>query len=73
MNEAAKEKDRLEQKQRAVRKEREKNNIEFKPSYFKTYLNPEDDQEYFVYNHLYFEEDYKNQKWDRLPDIYNDN
>lgn len=43
MNEAAKEKDRLEQKQRAVRKEREKNNIEFKPSYFKTYLNPEDD------------------------------
>ena len=73
MTEAAKEKDRLEQKQRAVRKEREKNNIEFEPSYFKTWQNPEDDQQYFIYNNTYFEHDRKHQKWDKLPDLYSEN
>ena len=70
---AAKEKDRLEKKQRAARKEREKNKIEYHPAYFKTYQNPEDDQEYFVYNGKYFEEDRKNQKWDNQPDLFSEN
>lgn len=40
---AAKEKDRLENKQRAARKEREQNNIEYEPAYFYKFMNPEDE------------------------------
>ena len=72
MTEATKEKDRLENKQRAVRKEREKNDIEHKPSYFEIFNNPEDNQEYFVYNKTYFEIDHKHQKWDKLPDLFSE-
>ena len=40
---ASSEKDRLETKQRKVRQENEKNNIEHKPAYFYEWHNPEDD------------------------------
>ena len=42
MVKAAKEKERLEIKQRTVRKWRETNDIEQKPAYFKEWMNPED-------------------------------
>ena len=40
---AASEKNRLEEKQRAVRKYNEKHNIEHKPAYFDEWKNPDDD------------------------------
>ena len=69
---AASEKDRLETKQRAVRKYKEKNKIEHKPAYFEEWHNPEDDQIYFRYNHKYFEEDRKNRDWSKLPDLFSE-
>lgn len=72
MVKAAKEKDRLENKQRAVRKWRETNGIEHKPAYFKEWMNPEDGQKYFIYNYEYWEKDKKERKWDRLPDLFSE-
>ncbi len=70
---AAFEKNRLEEKQRAVRKYNEKNKIEFKPSYFDEWKNPDDpEQTYYRYNGKYFEVDRKNKDWSRLPDIYSE-
>jgi hypothetical protein len=57
---AAKEKDRLEVKQRKVRKDMEKHKMEHVPSYFRLEMIKEDGQEYHIYNGLYFEEDRKN-------------
>ena len=54
---AAKEKERLEVKQRQVRKYNEKSNIEHKVSYFQKKFIDEDNQFYYVYNHKYFEHD----------------
>ena len=56
---AAKEKERLEVKQRQVRKYNEKSNIEHKVSYFQEKFIDEDNQFYYVYNHKYFEHDRK--------------
>ena len=56
---AAKEKERLEVKQRQVRKYNEKSNIEHKVSYFQKKFIDEDNQFYYVYNHKYFEHDRK--------------
>lgn len=42
MIQASKEKDRLEVKQRKVRKHREENKIEYKPNYFKEWYNHQD-------------------------------
>jgi oxysterol-binding protein 1 len=68
---AAREKDRLEQKQRAVRKWREDTKTEHVPAYFKQWKNPHDgDKEYWVYNHEYWGRDRKNLDWSRLPDLF---
>ncbi len=56
---AAKEKERLEIKQRADRKFREENGIDYVPSYFIQYHNDIDNQTYYVYNYQYFENDRK--------------
>ena len=53
---AASEKNRLEEKQRAVRKYNEKNGIVPKPFYFDEYRDPEDPEiTYYRYNGKYFE------------------
>jgi hypothetical protein len=57
MEDAAKFKDKLEVKQRAVRKFKEKEKIEHHPAYFEKWKNPYDKQEYWKYNHKYFEKD----------------
>lgn len=48
---ASKEKERLEVKQRKVRKWMEKNEAEHLPKYFIEEYNKEDDQNYWIYNH----------------------
>ena len=71
---AASEKNRLEEKQRAVRKYNEKNNIEHKPAYFDEWKNPDDDNQiYFRYNGKYWEHDWLKKDWSRLPDLYSEN
>lgn len=72
MKAGAYEKNRLEEKQRIIRKYNEKFNIEHKPVYFEEWKNPEDDQIYYRYNGTYFEQDRKNQDWTRLPDLYSE-
>jgi hypothetical protein len=70
---ASDEKNRLEEKQRAVRKYNEKHNITHKPIYFEEWVNPNDDnQVYYRYNGQYWEKDRQNKDWSRLPDIYSD-
>jgi len=70
---AADEKNRLEEKQRAVRKYNEKNNIEHKPFYFDEWKNPDDETlTYYRYNGKYWEEDRAKKDWSRLPDLYSD-
>ncbi|CDW78464.1 oxysterol-binding protein [Stylonychia lemnae] len=73
MKNAAYEKNRLEEKQRNVRRYNEKHNIAHKPIYFEEWKNPEDDQVYYVYNGQYFERDRKYKDWKRLPDLYSEN
>ncbi len=71
---AADEKTRLEEKQRAIRKYKEKSKIEHKPAYFEEWKNPEDpEQTYFRYNGRYWEEDRLKRDWSRLPDLYSEN
>jgi len=72
MIKAASEKERLETKQRAVRKHKESNKIEHVAAYFKIEHHDEDDQDYYVYNGQYFEHDRKNKQWDRLPDLFSE-
>lgn len=70
---AASEKNRLEEKQRAVRRYNEKNKIEHKPAYFDEWVNPDhDNQIYFKYNGTYWEKDWKEKDWKRLPDLYSE-
>lgn len=70
---AAYEKNRLEEKQRAVRKYNEKNNIEHKQAYFEPWTNPDDESiTYYKYNGTYWEKDWKNKDWSRLPDLYSE-
>ena len=58
MKVAAFEKNRLEEKQRAMRMYKEKNNIEHKTAYFEEWKNPEDNNMvYYKYNLSYFEND----------------
>jgi hypothetical protein len=65
------EKLRLEEKQRTVRKYKEKNKIEHKTAYFEPYVNDDDGGiiDYY-YTGEYFEKDRKEKDWSRLPDIY---
>jgi hypothetical protein len=69
---ATDEKNRLEEKQRAVRRWREKNNLDYKPLYFEEWYNSEDNQIYWVYNKTYFEKDRLEQKWERTPDLFSE-
>ncbi len=70
---AASEKNRLEEKQRGMRKYMEKKGIEYKPVYFDGWKNPDDpSQIYYRYNGTYFEKDRKEGNWGRLPDIFNE-
>ena len=73
LKEAAKFKDMLEEKQRAVRRWREHNEIEYKPSYFQEEKNEYDDLTYFRYNYKYWEEEREKKDWSRLPDLYSPN
>lgn len=57
MKKAAVEKTRLEEKQRAVRKFNEVNNIEPKPFYFDEGKDKVDGEPFWYYNSLYFEHD----------------
>lgn len=73
MKTAAFEKNRLEEKQRSVRKYNEKFNIEHKPAYFEEWPNPDDDNQiYYRYNQLYWERDRPQRDWKRLPDLYSE-
>lgn len=70
---ASSEKNRLEEKQRAIRKYNEKQQILTKPNYFEEYVNPDDpNMTYYRYNGLYFEKDRKDKDWSRLSDIFGD-
>lgn len=63
----------LEEKQRAVRRYHEKNNITPKPVFFDEWINPDDPEGlYFKYNGSYFEKDRPNRDWSRLPDIFSE-
>ena len=70
MRTAAYEKDRLENRQRAVRKLMEAKKETQTPSYFEVWKNPHDGQDYWVYNKRYFEKDRPAQDWKHLPDIF---
>ena len=73
MKTAAAEKNRLEEKQRAVRRFKEKKKLAHQTAYFEEWKNPEDDnQVYFRYNGAYFERDRKTRDWSRLPDLYSE-
>jgi Oxysterol-binding protein len=51
MNLAAFEKNRLEEKQRAVRLNNERHKIPHVPAYFEEWINPDDDKQvYYRYN-----------------------
>jgi hypothetical protein len=67
---AAFEKDRLENRQRTFRKYHEKMKTEHTPRYFAKFRNESDDQDYWRYNKLYFEQDRKKQDWVNCPDIF---
>ena len=70
MKTAAYEKDRLENRQRAYRRYYQGTGKEHRPRYFKIQHNQSDDQDYWVYNNLYFEHDRPKQDWSNLPDIF---
>lgn len=63
------EKHRLEERQRAVRKYREQNNIEWTPSYFEKYIDSETGLEEYRYINDYWE-DKAQQNWSHLPDLF---
>ena len=67
---ASQQKDRLEKKQRKMRRDKEASNIEHEPAYFQEFENHLDNQTYFIYNDRYFEQDRKSQDWTRLPDLF---
>ena len=47
---AALEKERLENRQRTYKKFNDAQGYQHKPKYFKKWLNPSDNQEYWIYN-----------------------
>ncbi|TNV78467.1 hypothetical protein FGO68_gene12858 [Halteria grandinella] len=76
---ASKEKHRLEEKQRAVRKYMEANGLKHEPKYFERWIPrgtvPDklgNIQYQYRYNGKYFEQDRKERNWSRLPDLFSD-
>ncbi|RVE70222.1 hypothetical protein OJAV_G00062870 [Oryzias javanicus] len=65
IDEASKEKERLEEKQRSARKERAKNDEEWSTRWFHLSTNPHSGNQDWIYNGDYFNRNYKD-----LPDIY---
>uniref|UniRef100_A0A8C5G6F1 Oxysterol-binding protein n=1 Tax=Gouania willdenowi TaxID=441366 RepID=A0A8C5G6F1_GOUWI len=65
MDEASKDKERLEEKQRAARKERAKNNEEWSTRWFQMGTNPYTGSQDWIYSGGYF-----NRQYHDLPDIY---
>ncbi|XP_029994749.1 oxysterol-binding protein-related protein 2b [Sphaeramia orbicularis] len=65
MDEASKEKERLEEKQRAARKERAKNEEEWSTRWFQQGSNPFTGSQDWIYSGGYFSRNYQD-----LPDIY---
>uniref|UniRef100_A0A3Q2QUP5 Oxysterol-binding protein n=1 Tax=Fundulus heteroclitus TaxID=8078 RepID=A0A3Q2QUP5_FUNHE len=65
IDEASKEKERLEEKQRAARKERANQNEEWSPRWFQLGTNPHTGSQDWLYSGGYFDRNYKN-----LPDLY---
>ena len=63
------EKHRLEERQRAMRKYREQNYIEWVPSYFEKYTDSLTGLEEYRYINNYWE-DKKQQNWSHLPDLF---
>lgn len=66
---AATEKHRLEEKQRAARKKREKAKSKWKPFYFVERVDEESKLKYYEFNGKYWE-DREKQEWSHLPDIF---
>ncbi len=68
-DQAAAEKHRLEEKQRAVRKHREKNHIEYKCKYFEQVLDSISGEMMYKYNGKYWEMR-KKMDYGDMPDLY---
>lgn len=73
MKAAGEHKDFIEQKQRAVRKYKEVNNIEHRAAYFEPWENPADGQVYYMYNRKYFEVNRPSKDWRESPDLFTEN
>ena len=69
LKKAASEKFRLEEKQRAARKEREKHKVIYKPLYFKESTDPETGEKFFRFNNQYWK-DREEKNWVLLPDLF---
>lgn len=72
---AATEKNRVEEKQRAVRKIREQNGEEFKPMWFEKAVDKTSGEEYWKFNNKYWRERERagsgmGHKWQGVPDIF---
>ncbi|SCU83030.1 LANO_0B08152g1_1 [Lachancea nothofagi CBS 11611] len=66
---AADEKNRVEQKQRAARKRREKENVEYTPNWFVAAQHPITKKNYWKFNDKYWKVR-KDRKFEGLPDIF---
>ena len=67
------EKNRLEVKQRLVKKYNDSHKIQHKPAYFDVWENPHDPgKTYYKYNNKYFEHDRPLRSWGHLPDIFSE-
>lgn len=69
IDKAAEEKHRLEEKQRAVRKQREKLGLEYKPKYFNQTIDPHSGENMYQFNSTYWEKRAKLDYSD-MPDLY---
>lgn len=68
-DDASDEKHRLEEKQRAVRKQREEANIEYRPRWFSLETHPVNGKQYWKFNGEYWEQR-KKHAWTNVPDIF---
>ncbi len=66
---AAAEKNRLEEKQRAARRDMEKQGIEYKPAYFILTIDPATKVQNYIFNGKYWI-DREKSDWSHLPDIF---
>lgn len=69
MDEAGKIKHRLEQKQREVKKQNDKDKTPWQPIYFELQMDEDTGEEVWIYNGDYLK-DRAQKSWNRSPDIY---